>query len=83
LSQDRVDYYYGVRESEATPTRPAYTGEATWNLDVNVTAILNFGPKWTLVALLNREGLGSGIKMSPIVERTSAYALVTSFSYNF
>jgi outer membrane protein len=83
LSQDRVDYYYGVRESEATPTRPVYTGEATWNLDINVTAILNLGSNWTMVALLNREGLGSGIKMSPIVERTSAYALIASLSYNF
>ena len=39
--------------------------------------------RWSLLALLNREGLGSGITNSPIVERTSAYALVTSLSYNF
>jgi outer membrane protein len=83
LSQNRVDYYYGVRESETTPERPAYTAEATWNLDVNVTAIINVSSKWSLVVLLNREGLGSSIKNSPLVERSSAYALVTSLSYNF
>jgi outer membrane protein len=83
LSQNRVDYYYGVRESEATLARPTYAGVATWNLDINVTAILNLGSKWTLLTLLNREGLGSGIRNSPIVERTSAYALVTSLSYSF
>jgi outer membrane protein len=83
LSQNRVDYYYGVRDNEATPLRPAYTGEATWNLDINVTAIINVSSKWSLLALLNREGLGTGIKNSPLVDRTSAYALVTSISYNF
>lgn len=83
LSRNRVDYYYGVREYEATPIRPAYTGEATWNLDINLTAVINLSSKWSVLALLNREGLGSGITNSPIVERTSAYALVTSLSYNF
>lgn len=83
LSQNRVDYYFGVRESEATPERPAYTPEATWNLDINVTAIINVSSKWSFLALLNREGLGSSIKNSPIVERSSAYALVASLSYNF
>jgi outer membrane protein len=83
LSQNRADYYYGVRESEATPVRPAYKAEATWNLDINVTAILNVTSKWSVLVLLNREGLGSSIKNSPIIERSSAYALVTSLSYNF
>jgi len=83
LSQNRVDYYYGVRESEATPERPAYTAQATWNLDINVTAIINVSSKWSFVAILNREGLGSSIRNSPIVERSSAYGLVTSLSYSF
>ena len=83
LSQNRVDYYFGVRESEATLARPAYTPEPTWNLDINVTAIINVSSKWSLLALVNREGLGSSIKNSPIVERSSAYGLVASLSYNF
>jgi outer membrane scaffolding protein for murein synthesis (MipA/OmpV family) len=32
LSQNRADYYYGVRLSESTLTRPAYSAPATWNL---------------------------------------------------
>ncbi len=83
LSQNRVDYYFGVRESEATPERPAYTAQATWNLDINVTAVINVSSKWSVLALLNREGLGSSITNSPIVERSSAYGLVASLSYNF
>jgi outer membrane protein len=83
MSQNRVDYYFGVRESEATPVRPAYTPEATWNLDINLTAIINLRSKWSLVTLVNREGLGSNITNSPIVERSAAYALVFSLNYNF
>ncbi len=83
MSQNRVDYYFGVRESEATPVRPAYTAEATWNLDINLTAIINLRSKWSLVALVNREGLGSSITNSPLVERSAAYAAIVSLSYNF
>ena len=83
LSASRVDYYYGVREEEARPERPAYRGQDTWNLDVNVTAILNVTSKLSLFVLLNREQLGSGIENSPLVERSSAYSLVTSFTYGF
>jgi outer membrane protein len=83
MSQDRTDYYFGVRESEATPSRPAYTADAAWNLDINLTAIINLRSKWSLVTLINREGLGSSITDSPLVERSAAYALIVSLSYNF
>ena len=83
LSQNRVDYYYGVRAAEARPGRPAYRPSNTWNLDINVTALISLGPKWSLVSVLNREGFGSSIKNSPIVERSSAWGLVTALSYNF
>ena len=83
LSHSRVDYYYGIRENEATPTRLFYVGPSTWNLDINVTGIVNLNSKWRFLAILNREGFGSGIKDSPIVEKTSAYAFITSLSYKF
>ena len=82
-SQNRVDYYYGVREGEARPWRPAYEGEATWSWDLNVTAIVNFDSGWSFFALMNREALGNSIKNSPLVERSSAYSLVTSLTYSF
>jgi MipA family protein len=83
LSQNHVDYYYGVRENEVALSRPAYSGKATWNLDINLTSIINLSSKWRLVAILNREGFGSGIEDSPIVDKNSAYTLVTSLSYKF
>ena len=83
LSHSRVDYYYGIREYEATPTRLFYVGPSTWNLDINITGIVNLNSKWGFLAIMNREGFGSGIKDSPIVEKTSAYAFITSLSYKF
>jgi outer membrane protein len=83
LSQNRVDYYYGVRQEEARPFRPAYMGVATWNLDLNVTTMWDISSRWALFALLNRESLGSGIEASPIVERSSAYSLITALTYKF
>jgi outer membrane protein len=83
MSQSRVDYYFGVRDTEATASRPAYTADATWNLDINLSAVINLRSKWSLVALVNREGLGSSITDSPLVERSSAYALIVSLSRNF
>ena len=83
LSANRVDYYYGVRENESRTDRPAYKGQDTWNLDLNITTILNLSQKFSLFVLLNREEFGSAIDNSPLVDRSSAYSLVTSVTYNF
>jgi outer membrane protein len=83
LSTNRVDYYYGVSEDEARPDRPAYQGQDTWNLDLNVTTILNVSQKMSLFFLFNREGLGNGIKDSPLVDQSAAYSFVTSLTYKF
>lgn len=83
LSQNRVDYYYGIRNSEATSSRLAYEAPATWNLDIKITCIVNVSTKWRIFALLTREGFGSGIEDSPIVNTTSTYSLISSLNYIF
>jgi outer membrane protein len=82
-SQRRADYYYGVREEEALPGRPAYQPGATFNFDLNVTVHWTPSDRWSLFVLINREALGSGIESSPIVGRKSAVAAVTSLTYSF
>ena len=83
LSRNHVDYYYGVRDHEAAPARPAYAGKATYNLDINITSIINLSSNWRWLTIVNREGFGAGIKDSPIVDRNSSYAFITSLSYKF
>lgn len=76
LSQDRADYYYGVRPFEARFDRPSFQGEAGWNWDLNVTTRVKLSSKWSLFALFNREGLNSSTQQSPLLDRGSAYSLV-------
>ena len=83
LSQNRTDYYYGVRLSESTLTRPAYSAPATWNLEINITGIVNFGSKWRLFAMMDRESFGSGIEDSPLIDQTSSYSFISSLNYRF
>jgi len=83
LSKNHVDYYYGVRGNEATPSRPAYRGKAAYNLDINITAIINLSAHWRWLMIVNREGFGAGIKDSPIVDRDASYAFITSLNYKF
>ena len=83
LSSNRVDYYYGVRENEVREGRPAYQGPSTWNLDINLTVNWRITDRWTLFSLINREGFGSGITNSPLVDRSAAYSWVSSVTYSF
>jgi len=83
LSSNRVDYYYGVRENEVREGRPAYQGPSTWNLDINLTVNWQVTDRWTFFSLINREGFGSGISESPLVDRSAAYSWVSSLTYSF
>lgn len=83
ISGNRVDYFYGVREEEARLSRPAYVGKPTWNLDLNVTAVFTLGTRWSFLALVNRERLGSGITGSPIVARESAFTVLAALTRSF
>lgn len=83
LSRNRVDYYYGVREVESTPERPAYAGTSTVNWDLTVSAIYEVTPQWRVFGLWIREGLGSAIESSPLVERSATHSLIASVTYTF
>ena len=71
--QDRkaVDYYYGVDTHEARPGRPAYTGSAAVNLQAGVRVGYTLAPRQWLFVDVSSTRLGSAIKNSPLVERSS------------
>jgi outer membrane protein len=81
ISANRVDYYYGVRESEARPNRPAYTGTSSWNWDLSLGATVRIAGKWSAFVLFSRKAFGNPIEQSPIVDRTAGYSLISSFTY--
>ncbi|WP_169924103.1 MipA/OmpV family protein [Sulfurifustis variabilis] len=71
-SDELVDYYYGVRPSEATSFRPAYDGRATVNVTLGLTGAYLLNRGWSLLGAFHATRFGDGVADSPIVpDRTS------------
>ena len=74
-SAELVDYYYGVRTSEALPSRPAYQGRGTVNMSLGVNGAYQMSREWSLLGGLHNTRLGDGIADSPIVPHRSTNLL--------
>lgn len=64
-----VDYYYGVRQDEILPDRPAYQGRETTNIVAGLSADYRLTKSWSLLGDVRTTHFGSGVTDSPIVER--------------
>ena len=80
---DRVDYYYGVRPDEALPSRPAYVGRETINLNAGVTGGYRLTRSWSLLGGVFRTRYGNSIVDSPIVERRYATTVFFGTGWRF
>lgn len=83
LSEDFVDYYFGVTHKEATASRKAYqgdTGFATW---AGYEVTMPIGADWQLEHTTHIVWLSDEIKDSPLVDRSSAWATTLGVSYKF
>jgi outer membrane protein len=78
-----VDYYYGVRASEATAARGAYTGAATAALHAGLRLDFSPVPRHTIFLDVGAKRFGSGITDSPIVARSSQTAAGIGYVYRF
>ena len=78
-----MDYYYGVRQSEATSARPAYEGKSTTETEVGVRFIYLLASNQRLILDVNDTRWGSGISKSPLVDRTSTPGLLLGYTYAF
>ena len=83
LDSKYVDYYYGVRESEATSVRPAYEGKSTTATEAGVRFVYMIAPNQRLILDVNDTRWGSGIAKSPLVDRTSTPGLLLGYTYAF
>lgn len=70
FDRDYVDYYYGVRRSEATFSRPAYSGSSTRNIELGLQASYELTPSQTLLLDVSTTRFGGGITASPLVDRS-------------
>ncbi len=83
--QDRkyVDYYYGVEGTEARLGRPAYEGSSTVNLQAGVRVGYTLAPRQWVFVDLSSTRLGSAIRNSPLVDKSSQPAVVAGYLYRF
>lgn len=65
---DYSNYYFSVSDSEATPTRPAYTPGASQSMRAQVRFGYELTDKWLLNLTVGAEFLGSTVTDSPITD---------------
>lgn len=83
LSDNLADYYYGVRDSEARPDRPAYNPGASVNWFVGFEANHQLNDEWTLFTSITYYWLDDNIRNSPIVDRDYTMSILAGAMYRF
>jgi outer membrane protein len=81
-SADLVDYYYGVRNDEALPGRPAWQGEAALVPELSLLATRPLGARWTLFARAGHSWLPDAIRNSPIVDGDGRTTLMLGLGWS-
>jgi MipA family protein len=70
-----VNYYYGVKTSEALPLRRAYQGDTSTNMELGITVGYALAPRQSLVLDVGTTHYGKGIKNSPLVDHSNGVRL--------
>lgn len=83
LSGKYVDYYYGVRPSEARPGRAAYTGRASWNTSLGTRVDYNLTRHQRLLLDVGVSHFGGGITDSPLVGKRYVPDIRIGYTYQF
>ena len=83
LSEDMVAYYYGVKSSEATSDRSAYSPGSTINANVSLMSIVSLSENWALRMRVEYELLGEEISESPLVEKDYRASAGIGVIYSF
>lgn len=78
-----VDYYYGVRASEAMAGRAAYVGKGTVNADISLAGIYRFDKHHSMMLNVGVKALGKEIKDSPIVDSSTENRVMLGYTYRF
>lgn len=83
-SEDLVDYYYGVKASEARPGRPEYSGDSTVNFRLQaVTSYTPEGSRWSYFLGGSYHLLGDEIDDSPITDDDGQFMVLAGFGYTW
>ncbi len=83
LDKKYVDYYYGVKPTEATTARPEYLGKATTNVEAALRMGYLIDTHQRVFFEVSETHWGSGITKSPIVDKTTTPGLRFGYLYRF
>ena len=76
-----VDYYYGVRPSEATAARPSFTGKGSWSPEAGLLIRYRASPRQFVFANVNYERYANEIKNSPLINASGIPQLILGYQY--
>jgi len=83
-SDNYNDYYYGVKNSEARPGRPAYSADDDFNYRLGAVAIYQEKTSpWMYAGGLRYDIFGGEIKDSPIVDEDNELSAFIGVAYTF
>jgi MipA family protein len=83
LDDKYVNYYYGVKTSEATTNRSFYAPESTVNIQAGFRTTFNVAPRKSLFLDLSVDSLGAEIKDSPIVDDSTVSRIALGYVHRF
>lgn len=83
LDRKTVDYYYGVKAAEARVGRAQYDGRSTVNTELGVRTGYALAPNQIVTLDVGATLYGSGIKNSPLVDRSTQTSVRLGYVYRF
>lgn len=78
-----VDYYYGVKASEARVGRSVYQGDSSFGVEAGLRADYSPARQHTMFVDLSITQFGSAIKDSPLVENSYQSTMSIGYLYRF
>jgi len=83
LDDKYVSYYNGVNATEVRAGRPFYQGGSAVNLEAGVRVGYAIAPRQSIFLDMSTTNLGSSIKDSPLVDRSSQSSVRVGYLYRF
>lgn len=78
-----VDYYYGVRASEARVDRPEYQGESGVSAEIGLQTFYRFNNHHSFMFDVQATTLSSETKDSPLVDESTTNRVLLGYMYHF
>ena len=82
-SREVNNYEFGVPESAAISSRPAYSPGSTTSLELGISTFIELSEDWRLLLNISGERLDDKITASPIVEDDTVTSGFIGFAYIF